>query len=394
MISHPDRQITFHAFAEGGVLHRTGSHRLWVLNVTAATLWCLIDGQSDASRLARDYGIRFGIDAAAAQQDVDALLAQFSQWGLLNGGSPKDHGGSAPAHSLEPLPARKKLEDDISGLPRMPFALAGHFFAVTFSNGGMASDWNALLRHLACDDSQDGFRTELAVLEQETSQGKRFFCYENGICTEGGLTRNQVVPYLVYKLFEHRMAGLQDRLLFHAAVVAKEGQAVLLPAQSGSGKSTLSAALAASGWTYLSDELALVNPETRCVEPFALPIGLKDKSMDALAAFIPAVEELPRHIRMDGIAVRYHRPAEIQPKGCLPIRALVYPQYSHDAATRLAELPPLDSLALLATTGSSARPLVSADITAMLKLASLPSYRLEFTDLKTAVDCLSGLDLS
>jgi hypothetical protein len=115
--------------------------------------------------------------------------------------------------------------------------------------------------------------------------------------------------------------------------------------------------------------------------------------MAALAAFIPDVADLPRHMRADGIGVRYHRPAAIQPEGCLPIRALVYPQYSHDAATRLVALSPLDSLATLATTGSSARPLVSADISAMLEMASLPSYRLEFSDLSQALGFINGLDI-
>jgi hypothetical protein len=390
---HPDKHITFHPFADGGVLHRTGSHRLWVLNVTAAALWCLIDGQSDNSQLARDYGTRFGIENTVARRDVDALLVQFRYWGLLDGGTPEDPHSDAQEPPLEPLRTTKRLETDISGLPRVAFTLAGHCFTVTFSDGGMASGWEALFTHLVSDEKPGWHGTALAILEQDAREGRCFFCYENGIGTEGGLARNQVVPYLIYKLFAKRMAGLQHRLLFHAGVVAKNGQALLLPAPSGSGQSTLAAALSASGWTYLSDELAVVDPATLCVEPFALPIGLKDKSMDALAPFIPAVEDLPRHIRMDGIGVRYHRPAEVTPEGCLPIRTLVYPQYNHDAATRLTELPPLDSLDVLAATGSSARPLVSSDVRAMLKMASLPSYRLEFSDLGQAISLINNLDI-
>jgi Coenzyme PQQ synthesis protein D (PqqD) len=391
LISHPDKHITFHPFADGGVLHRTGSHRLWVLNVTAATLWCLIDGQSDDAGLARDYGALFGIDGNTARGDVTTLLAQFNQWGLLNGGALEEALNGEGEQPLQPLQVEKKLAEDIAGLPCMTFALAGHCFTITFSDLALALEWKALLGHLAGNDKPDENCTTLAVLQDVADPARRFFCYENSICTEGGLTRNQVVPYLIYKLFENRMAGLQHRLLFHAAVVAKEGQAVLLPAQSGSGKSTLSAALTASGWTYLSDELALVNPETRCVEPFALPIGLKDKSMDALTAFIPDVEALPRHMRIDAIGVRYHRPPKVQPKGCLPIRALVYPQYSHDAATQVTELKPLESLEGLAETGSSSRPLITSDIAAMLKLASLPSFSLRFSDLKNAVNQLKSI---
>ena len=393
MIPHPDKHITFHPFADGGVLHRTGSHRLWVLNVTAATLWCLIDGRSDDDGLARDYGARFGIDHNTARQDVTTLLAQFSQWGLLNGGASAEPRGDTVGNPLEPLQVEKRLSEDISGLPRIAFTLAGHCFAVTFSDTAMAANWKALFSHIARDEPPDGVGTELAVLAQEANEGKCFYCYENGITSEGGLARNQVVPFLIYKLFEHRMAGLNHRLLFHAAVVARDGQAMLLPAQSGSGKSTLSAALAASGWTYLSDELALVDPAALCVEPFALPIGLKDKSMAALAPFIPDVINLARHIRIDDIGVRYLAAPKVLTNDCLPIKALVYPRYSNNASTQLTELPPLDSLAVLATTGSSARPLISSDVQAMLKMASLPSSRLEFSDLSQAVHLLNDLDI-
>jgi hypothetical protein len=388
---HPDKHIAFHPFADGGVLHLFGSHRLWVLNVTAATLWCLLDGQSEASDLARAYGARFGIDDNAAREDVTTLLAQFRQWGLLNGGAPEEALDDEGEQPLEPLQAEKRLSEAISDLPRSTFTLAGHCFAVTFSNREMATDWKTLFGHLASDVMPDNVGTELAILGQDAKEGEHFFCYENGISTEGGLAQNEVVPFLIYKLFEHRMAGLKDRLLFHAAVVAKDGKALLLPAQSGAGKSTLAAALSASGWTYFSDELAVVDPAALCVAPFALPIGLKDKSMPALAAFIPEVEMLPRHSRIDGIGVRYLPPPLPPSTTCLPIKALVYPRYGNDASTRLTELPPLDSLSVLAATGSSARPLVSSDVQAMLKLASLPSHRLEFSDLSQAVHLLNAL---
>lgn len=182
------------------------------------------------------------------------------------------------------------------------------------------------------------------------------------------------------------MAGLDRYLLFHAAVLARQGQALLLAAPSGSGKSTLAAALAASGWTYLSDELAVVDPATLCVAPFALPIGLKDKSMAALNAFIPGVADRPRHIRMDGVGVRYLTPPAAAHASRLPVAVLVCPRYDAGEATAMAALKPLDALQGLADTGSSARPLAAQDVDAMLRLASLPSYRLAFSDLNAALE--------
>jgi hypothetical protein len=228
-------------------------------------------------------------------------------------------------------------------------------------------------------------------VREDATAGGPFVCCENGVVAEDGLSRDEVFPGLYYRLFERGMAALNHRLIFHAAAVARNGRALLLPAPSGSGKSTLAAALTASGWTYLSDELAVVDPQTLCVEPFALPIGLKDKSMAALAAFVPALEDLPRHVRADGVGLRYLAPPAAPPEGGLPVAALVFPCYATEAPGTLAECQPLEALAHLAPTGSSSRPLAAEDIAATLELASLPAYRLEFSNLDAAVAQMNRL---
>jgi hypothetical protein len=361
------------------------------LNVTAATLWCLLDGRADPPALTRAYGAHFGIDQTAARQDVMALLAQFAQWGLLNDGNPKGQSRSMPGQPPERQQAETISAEDASGLERMAFALAGQNFAVATDDKSLAEYWTPLFRHLAIETEPDGNIVELAIINEDKADGRIFFSCENDIRAEDGLAQNEVVPWLIYKLFDHGLARLGHRLIFHAGVAAKDGRALLLPAVSGSGKSTLAAALTASGWAYLSDELAVVDPQSLRVEPFALPIGLKDKSMAALAGFIPGVADLPRHIRADGIGLRYFTPPEAAPERGLPIDALVFPRYSRDGTTRLKALKPLESLAKLAATGSSARPLTSKDIAAILQLAALPGYQLAFSDLKTALDQFQGL---
>lgn len=76
-------------------------------------------------------------------------------------------------------------------------------------------------------------------------------------------------------------------LILHAAVLAREGRAVVLPAPSGSGKSTLCAALMFAGWRLLSDELTLIDPRTGHVMPLPRPVSLKNASIDAIRAHAP-----------------------------------------------------------------------------------------------------------
>lgn len=65
--------------------------------------------------------------------------------------------------------------------------------------------------------------------------------------------------------------------MFHAAVVARGDDALILPAPSGSGKSTLAAALVASGrWRLLSDEFAVVGVDDGLLHPLPRPVSLKN----------------------------------------------------------------------------------------------------------------------
>ncbi len=77
-------------------------------------------------------------------------------------------------------------------------------------------------------------------------------------------------------------------LILHAAVIEKNGQAIIMPARPGSGKSTLTAGLVCRGWRLLSDELALVRRDTLAAVPLARPVNLKNESIQIIKDFSPA----------------------------------------------------------------------------------------------------------
>lgn len=83
-------------------------------------------------------------------------------------------------------------------------------------------------------------------------------------------------------------------LILHAAVVEKNGKAVIMPAPPGSGKSTLCAGLVSRGWRLLSDELALLSLSAADLTPVPRPISLKNQSIDVISRFAPDVIMGPR----------------------------------------------------------------------------------------------------
>ncbi|MCH9675030.1 MAG: HprK-related kinase A [Gammaproteobacteria bacterium] len=94
------------------------------------------------------------------------------------------------------------------------------------------------------------------------------------------LPRAQAFPMLEWGLNWCIANHAHQFLILHAAVVARAGQAIILPGDPGSGKSTLCTALVQEGWHLLSDELCLLHIPSGDVHGLARPINLKNNSID------------------------------------------------------------------------------------------------------------------
>ncbi|MFT6569713.1 MAG: HprK-related kinase A, partial [Sphingomonas echinoides] len=70
--------------------------------------------------------------------------------------------------------------------------------------------------------------------------------------------------------------GQRHFLLLHAAVVERDGQALILTGVSGAGKSTLAALLSLRGWRLMGDEFALLDPATGLLHAFPRLVSLKN----------------------------------------------------------------------------------------------------------------------
>ncbi len=90
------------------------------------------------------------------------------------------------------------------------------------------------------------------------------------------------------------LTTLLTRLLFiHAGVVTLAGRGVILVGQSGAGKTSTVAALVRKGAGYLSDEVALLDPASGIVAPFALPMAVKPWTRSA-AGSLPVGRRIAR----------------------------------------------------------------------------------------------------
>ena len=123
------------------------------------------------------------------------------------------------------------------------------------------------------------------------------------------LAATQAFPLFEWGLNWCISAHCHQFIVIHAAVIERGGRAVILPAPPGSGKSTLCAALVARGWRLLSDELALIDIESRRLVPLPRPISLKNESIAVIAAFWPDAPMSPVvHDTLKGSVVHVQPP--------------------------------------------------------------------------------------
>ena len=106
------------------------------------------------------------------------------------------------------------------------------------------------------------------------------------------------------------MRHLGFHILIHAGSLAWGDAGIVIPGESGAGKSTLVAALAMSGFKYLSDELAVLELASGDLFPFPKPICLKSGGWKAILTQVGTPEFAMMARRFDGEAVTYVSPPE------------------------------------------------------------------------------------
>jgi hypothetical protein len=182
-------------------------------------------------------------------------------------------------------------------------------------------------------------------------------------------------------------------LLLHAAVVARDDHAILLPGGSGSGKSTLAAGLAAAGFRLGSDEVAVLDPLTLDVLPFVRGICVKEGSRTPLAGAYPSLLTDAPHHRFGGEEVWYLcPPPETWLPAPTPVRSIVIPRYAHDSETKLEPLSRSSALQILLQQSFSVPKHGSFGIGTLTDLLQeVDCYRLSLSSLDEAVRLLSKI---
>jgi hypothetical protein len=101
------------------------------------------------------------------------------------------------------------------------------------------------------------------------------------------LTPGTLVGTLLGQIVGTLTTLLAESLFVHAGAVGFDGRGMILVGESGAGKTSTVAALLRRGATYLSDEVALLDPSAGAVMPFAVPMAVKPWTRKAAGALPP-----------------------------------------------------------------------------------------------------------
>lgn len=167
-----------------------------------------------------------------------------------------------------------------------------------------------------------------------------FMC--DGVSAFKPLPLAQAYPMLEWGMNWCVSGHAHGYLMIHAAVIERNGTAVILPAPPGSGKSTLCAGLISRGWRLLSDEIALVRLDDGRILPHPRPVSLKNASIDVIRAFAPdgVMSPLVRDT-VKGTVCHLRPPVDsVRRAGESAIPAfIVFPRYEASSASLLAPVP-------------------------------------------------------
>ncbi len=211
------------------------------------------------------------------------------------------------------------------------------------------------------------------------------------------LPADQAFPMFEWGLNWCVSSHAHSYLIIHAAVLERQGHAVILPAPPGSGKSTLCAALAQRGWRLLSDELALVRIADGRIAALPRPVSLKNASIDIMRAYAPdAVFSRKISDTIKGTVAHMKAPADSIARANESARPgwLIFPRYEAGADTRLSEVSKAHAFMRAADNAFNYSTLGARGFACLADLVEAAScYDFTYSKLDEAIEAFNALRL-
>jgi len=266
----------------------------------------------------------------------------------------------------------------MSGTERRLIRFAGGAVAVETLGAAAETIVEFLCGNMPGSPAEEGPPPAVLRLEHNSGDG-RFHLFRDSQMLAGGRNSGWLAEQTLGQICTCLADGAGAAMVFHAAALAWQGVAVLIPGRSGAGKSTLAFWLARQGWGYLTDELAAVPAGRAVVDGLRRPLGLKQAALPVVAPWLESAADPGGVLRIPHGAMVAPRLLPVPPAGPAPLGRIVFPAYRPGAGFELEPLTPARTVALLMGCLLNARNLPGDGLAAVAGLARrVPAFRLRY----------------
>jgi hypothetical protein len=205
-------------------------------------------------------------------------------------------------------------------------------------------------------------------------------------------TAGGVVHSLLWQVHKEAVGSATRVLALHAGAVSWRGAGVVLPGTTGSGKTTLVTGLIRAGFSYLSDEAALIDPQTRWLQPFPKSLTLRPESLRLLPELTERLSpELAWNTRL-----RYDLPVEAVRSnavgGPCNVRYVITPRFVRGSKSRLAPISRAETLVYLSENAFNLHLFARRGLAALADVVRRAEcFQMQVGDLESAVDAVKTL---
>lgn len=238
-------------------------------------------------------------------------------------------------------------------------------------------------------------RMEVRVVRRSLLARPEYVVFGDGERLWSTTRRREVLPYVEWGINWRLIQARTDCLQLHAATLSCDGTGVILAADSGSGKSTLAAGLIARGWQYLSDEFALIDPETLYLHPFPKALCIKSGAFDIVEGLGLPLWRDRHYVKALKGRVGYVSPHAVGPETISPpcrVGLVIFPTYVRGAEPRLVALPRAQAAMALAAQTFNRQPFGPQTAGILSRLVrSARCFHLQSGELASTCELLQGL---